>query len=142
MRTVTVSLSRRTDGLSTHMTSMRAWLDEHHCSPSRFHYDLRRDMVLIEVDFATEAEAEAFRRQFAGNDTGSRRLKRPHRRETMEQVCWWRLTAEEIRAEAEMFSSKAARETMAQVALSYDRLAEDLEKRLANPRYRDGLIVA
>ncbi|HUC70525.1 MAG TPA: hypothetical protein VMS01_04975 [Stellaceae bacterium] len=56
--------------------------------------------------------------------------------------CRWRLTAEEIRAEADEFASEAARETMAQVAMSYDRMAEDLEKRLANPRYRDGLFVA
>jgi hypothetical protein len=30
---------------------------------------------------------------------------------------------------------------MAQVAMSYDRLADDLERRLANPRYRNGLII-
>jgi hypothetical protein len=70
----------------------------------------------------------------------------PRLRETMEQVCRWRLPVaadgEEIRAEADEFASEAARETMAQVAMSYDRMAEDLEKRLVNPRYRDGLFVA
>ena len=59
----------------------------------------------------------------------------------MAQVCWWRLTAEEIRTEADEFRSEAAREAMVQVASSYDRMAEDLEKPLANPRYRDGLFI-
>ena len=43
--------------------------------------------------------------------------------------------------EADQFASEAAKETMAQVAMSYDRMADDLEKRLANPRYRNGLFV-
>ena len=52
------------------------------------------------------------------------------------------LRAEEIRTEAEDYRSRAARQTMAQVALSYDRMAENLERRLTNARYRNGLSVA
>jgi hypothetical protein len=44
--------------------------------------------------------------------------------------------AEEIRAEAVGFASEGAKETMANVALTYDRMAEDLEKRLGNLRYQ------
>lgn len=62
-------------------------------------------------------------------------------RETMEQVCWWRLVAEETRAEADQFTSKAAKDALAQVAMSYDQMADDLEKRLANTRYRNGLFI-
>ena len=123
------------------MTSMRSWLDTHKFAPSRFHYNLQPQTVIIEAEFSDEREAEAFKRQFTGPNGDLGRSKRPQRRETMEQVCWWRLTAEELRAEAEEFASKSARETMGLVAQSYDRLAEDLEKRLGNPRYRNGLFL-
>ena len=35
---------------------------------------------------------------------------------TMAQVCWWRLMAEEVRTEADDFSSVSAKETMHYVA--------------------------
>jgi hypothetical protein len=141
MHTVVLRLPRGTISLSTQMTSMRSWLDAHRLNPSRFHYDLQPQTVTIEAEFSDEREAEAFKRQFAGLNGNSVRSKRPQRRETMEQVCWWRLTAEELRAKAEEFASKPARETMTLVAQSYDRLAEDLERRLGNPRYRNGLFI-
>jgi hypothetical protein len=50
--------------------------------------------------------------------------------ETMAQVCWWRLTAEEVRTEADGFSSLSAKEAMRDVARTWDRMAQDLEKRL------------
>ena len=141
MHTVILRLPRGAISLSTQMTSMRLWLDTHRFAPSRFHYNLQPQTVIIEAEFSDEREAEAFKRQFTGPNGDLGRSKRPQRRETMEQVCWWRLTAEELRAEAEEFASKSARETMGLVALSYDRLAEDLEKRLGNPRYRNGLFI-
>jgi hypothetical protein len=143
MHTVILRLPQRAISLSAQMTNMRAWLDAHRFTPSRFHCNLQPQTVTIEAEFSDEREAEAFKRHFAGpNGDGDRgRSKKPQRRETMEQVCWWRLTAEELRAEAEEFASKSARETMALVAQSYDRLAEDLEKRLVNPRYRNGLFI-
>lgn len=51
--------------------------------------------------------------------------------ETMEQVGWWRLVAEEIRTEADGFASESARETMRIVAQTWDRMADELEQRLA-----------
>ena len=141
MHTVILRLPRGAISLSTQMTSMRSWLDTHKFAPSRFHYNLQPQTVIIEAEFSDEREAEAFKRKFAGPNGDVGRSRRPQHRETMEQVCWWRLTAEELRAEAEDFASKSARETMALVAQSYDRLAEDLEKRLGNPRYRNGLFI-
>jgi hypothetical protein len=50
--------------------------------------------------------------------------------ETMAQVCWLRLMAEEIRTEAEDFSSVSAKATMLAAAAAWDRMADDLERRL------------
>jgi hypothetical protein len=44
--------------------------------------------------------------------------------------------AEEIRTEADWFSSEAAKDTMANVAQTYDRMADDLERRLGNLSYQ------
>jgi hypothetical protein len=115
---VILKLPRGTISLSAQMTSMRSWLDAHRLAPSRFHYDLQPQTVIIEAEFDDERAAEAFKRQFAELNGDPERSKGPRRRETMEQVCWWRLTAEELRAEAEEFASKSARETMALVAQS------------------------
>jgi hypothetical protein len=54
--------------------------------------------------------------------------------ETMEQVCWWRLKAEEVRTEADGFASDPAKETMHTVAQTWDRMAQDLERRLGNTK--------
>ena len=50
---------------------------------------------------------------------------------TMAQACWWRLLAEEIRTEADNFNSESAKETMELAARGWERLAEELEHRLA-----------
>jgi hypothetical protein len=140
MRSVIVKSPRSVD-FANEMSQMRSWLDTQGCSPSRFQYYTQGDAVIIEVEFGSNQEAEAFKRRFDGVEGVLIKGGRPAYRETIEQVCWWRLTAEEIRSEADGFGSRDARETMAQVALSYDRMAEDLERRLTNPRYRDGLLV-
>ena len=49
----------------------------------------------------------------------------------MERVCWCRLKAEEVRTQAEVFSSADERDTMKTVAETWDRIAEDLERWLA-----------
>jgi hypothetical protein len=54
--------------------------------------------------------------------------------ETMAQVCWWRLMAEEVRVEADGFRSSSAKATMRIVAQTWDRMAEDLERRLTRRR--------
>jgi hypothetical protein len=55
--------------------------------------------------------------------------------ETMAQVCWWRLMAEEVRTEADGFSSASAKEAMHSVAETWDRMAEDLERRLSKAEH-------
>jgi hypothetical protein len=50
--------------------------------------------------------------------------------ETMAQVCEWRRRAEEIRTQAEDFSSVSAKESMLNLARTWDWLADDLEERL------------
>ena len=50
--------------------------------------------------------------------------------ETMDHVEEWRLRADEIRATAEGFASRSAREAMLDVAQTYERMADDLESRL------------
>ncbi len=142
MPVVVVKLPRGAASLSSEMTSMRLWLDAHHSSPSRFHYDLLPDSLVVQVEFSGEEDAEAFEQRFDAPQKHPRSAKATPRRETMEQVFWWRLTAEEIRTEADDFRSQSARETMSQIALSYERMAEDLEKRLAERRYRNGLTVS
>jgi hypothetical protein len=49
--------------------------------------------------------------------------------ETIGEVCWYRLRAEEVRTEADGFSSPPARATMYYVAETWDLLAENLERR-------------
>jgi hypothetical protein len=51
--------------------------------------------------------------------------------ETMADVCWWRLIAEEVRTEADDFSSPSAKATMFDVAATWDRMADNLERNLA-----------
>jgi hypothetical protein len=120
---------------------MRSWLDAYGCASFRFKYHLHSITVLVKVEFATDADADAFKRRFDLDKTDFVNSTSRRMGETMAQVLWWRLMAEETRAKADHFSSDAAKETMARVAMSYDRLADDLEKRLANPRYRNGLFV-
>jgi hypothetical protein len=140
VRSIIVKLRQATD-LSGEMTRMRSWLDDRGFTPSQFQYHLEGHTVIVRVVFEKDREAEAFRKEYNGLESAFINGGRPSSRETMEQVCWWRLTAEEIRTEADGYRSKDARETMAQVAQSYDRMAEDLETRLVNPRYRSGLLV-
>jgi hypothetical protein len=54
--------------------------------------------------------------------------------EAIAHACSWRLKAEEVRTQAEAFSSAEARNTMKTVAETWDHLAEDLERRLARKR--------
>ena len=142
MPVVIVKMPRGATSLSAEMTGMRSWLDAHRCSPSKFECHLLPDKFVIRAEFNDAEQAAAFQRQFDGNKVRLISPKGPPSRETMQQVFWWRLTAEAIRAEVDGFTSESARKTMSQVAQSYDRMAEDLERRLGKPRYRDGLIVS
>ena len=135
MRTIIIELPPAVD-LSFEMAEMRGWLDHHSCVPSSFKYDLEQDSTIIHVQFIKEEEAEIFKRHFDGSESDFVNSEPPRLLESMERACWWRLMAEEVRTEADGFDSEAAKETMANVALTYDRMAEDLEKRLCNLRYQ------
>ena len=141
MPTVMIALQNGTD-LSAEMGLMRNWFDTHHYAPSVFRYRRDAGVIVIQVDLADDAAAKRFKESFGGYDAFSSEFERRFSKETMETVCWWRLRAEEIRAEAEDYRSRSAKKTMTEVALSYDRMAENLERRLTNPRYRNGLSVA
>jgi hypothetical protein len=138
MHTVVVTMTSPADFADT-VNEMRLWLDEQCCSILRFTYAISADTTILKVEFDQGQQAISFIQRFGGTNSGSVNLRRVQSPETMEQVCWWRLRAEEVRAKADQFTSLSARETMSAIALSYDRVAEDLEKLLANPRYRDGL---
>jgi len=121
---------------------MRNWFDIHRCVPSAFKYRHDAGVIVIQVDLGDQETAERFKRTFGGYDGFSSEFERGFSRETMETACWWRLRAEEIRTEAEAYRSGEARQTMAEVALCYDQMAENLEQRLTSGYYRDGLRVA
>jgi hypothetical protein len=139
MRTIIIRLPG-TDDFSAELAEMQLWLDDHGFSPSSFKYDLSLETPIIQVVFGSDGEAELFKRRFDGRESDFVNFERPGLPETMERACWWRLMAEEIRAEADGFASKSAQETMANVALTYERMADALERRLGNRDYR-GLLV-
>jgi len=135
MRTIIIKLPPAVD-LSFEMAEIRGWLDSHRCVPAGFKYDLEHDSTIVHVQFAKEQAAEVFKRHFNGNESEFVNSERPRLLETMERACWWRLMAEEIRTEADVFSSEGAKATMTNVALTYDRMAENLERRLGYFRYQ------
>ena len=129
---------------------MRAWLDDNGYEPARFTCERYGEMTVICLDFASDAQAEAFselfdawsftpqpparaaaQEQYPNSDSWGPRLGEA---ETMLQVCRWRIMAEEIRAEADGFSTATAQETMRAVAETWDLMAENLERRLAQQR--------
>jgi hypothetical protein len=146
MRTAKITL-RGADFAQT-MQAMRAWLDQNFLEPTRFTYKQNREIIVVSVDFPEDHQAEAFQSRF---DSQQREMASSHRNVqkqlnrvgaiasagtaetggTMAQACWWRLVAEEIRTEADNFSSEAAKETMEMAARGWEQLAEELEHRLA-----------
>jgi hypothetical protein len=65
----TIKLRLTAGGLSRKMAEMREWLDSNGYEPSRFSCDQEQDIVVVSVDFMSDAAAEAFARRFYG-DTG------------------------------------------------------------------------
>ena len=138
----TVLIRVPTGELSKKMASMREWLNEHRYEPSKFTCDQYRSIFAVCVDFSNDGEAEAFKSRFGPREITSSSsilvngssipLARPKTAETMEQVSWWRLMAEEVRADADEMSCTTAKEMMGSVAATYDRLAENLERRLGS----------
>ena len=64
MRTVIIRLSG--EDFSTAIVEMRDWLEKNRCEPTGYRYDQDDDMVVVSVDFAVDARAEAFAKRFGG----------------------------------------------------------------------------
>jgi hypothetical protein len=135
--------------LAGELAEMRRWLDKNGIEPVKFTCNRYGNIVGVCLDFSKEWQAEAFRSRF-DDEKGRRRhdelLLNDYRwvldfpgntpasgesGEMMARACWWRLTAEEVRAEADGFNSASAKATMRMVAETWDRLAEEFERRLA-----------
>ena len=138
----TVLMRVPTGELPEKMAAMREWLNERRSEPSRFTYDRYGSIFAVCVDFSHNGEAEAFKNRVRPQEVTSSSsilvngssipLARPKPAETMEQVSWWRLMAEEVRTDADEMCSTSAKEMMRSVAATYDRLAENLERRLGS----------
>lgn len=120
MRNIVIKLHRAADLAGT-MRAMRLWLDDHRCQPHRFTCDPVAGWNVINVDFNEDNKADAFKAQFGGSEEKSGGG-------TMSKVCWWRLMAEEIRTEADGFSSTSAKHTLLYAAQTLDRMAKDMER--------------
>lgn len=150
MRAVMIKVPRI--DLSVELAAMRNWLDQHRCEPYRCTSNRYHDVVAVYFEFNKDADAEAFASRFQNTkvhdepdillDKGQQWLLRfsgggsedGRTPGTMAQACWWRLKAEEARVEGEAFSSPSARQTMQIVAMAWDSMAEDLERRLARTK--------
>lgn len=122
MRNTVIKLHRTAD-LSGMMAAMRLWLDDHRCRPHQFACDHSSGWYVIRIGFNEDDQADAFKDRFGGSEE-----KPVHG--AMSKVCWWRLMAEEIRTEADDFSSTSAKHTMLYAAQTLDRMASELERRL------------
>ena len=122
MRNIVIKLHRTAD-LSGTMKAMRLWLDDHRCQPHRFTCDHLSGWNIIHVDLNEHNNADAFKAQFGGSEEISAQG-------SMSKVCWWRLMAEEIRTEADGFSSASAKHTLHYAAQALDRMASNMERRL------------
>jgi len=101
------------------MAAMRLWLDEHLCDRARLTCDRSPGWFVIGADFDNNDDENALKRCFGGSEAPVSG--------TMAKVCWWRLMAEEIRAEADDFASTSAKGTMLSAARTLERMARDLE---------------
>ena len=131
MRAIIVELPAMTD-ITAELSQIRTWCGDHQCEPTSFRYHLNGNAKFIVVaEFIKNTCAELFKKRFSGLESEFVNLKQKHSIETMATVCWWRLKAEDIRAEYDNFACSSARDTMAGVARCYDTMAEHLEHRLA-----------
>lgn len=147
MRTVVIRVPAA--DLANELAAMRKWLDKNGIEPLKFISNRYGNIVGIYLEFSKETQAEAFRARFGDEKRrrqydellhgdyrwaldfrGSGATQTRHR-ETMAQACWWRLRAEEVRAKADGVRSVSAQATLRTVAEAWDRMAEDLERRLA-----------
>jgi hypothetical protein len=119
MRAIIVEFPAGTDHIAE-LDQIRTWCNDHQCELTSFKYHLNGNANLIVVsEFIKDTNADLFKKHFHGLESEFLNLDRRHSRETMATACWWRLKAEEIRAEYEDF------------ARCYNIIAEHLEHRLA-----------
>jgi hypothetical protein len=121
MRNIIVKL-HRTAELAATMTAMRVWLDDTRCQPALFTCDRSPGWFVIRIDINDDRQADAFKPRFGGSEEKCGA-------ESMSKARWWRLMAEEIRTEADGFSSASAKHTMLYAAQTLDQMAKDLERR-------------
>jgi hypothetical protein len=129
------------------MAEMRKWLAKHRFDPSQFTSKPYENIVSVYVQFENDHEAEAFKARFKAQERRPELDSLPlllnewqwslrfhdgisANKETIQQACWWRLKAEEVRTQSEALSCAEARDTMKTVAEAWDQMAEDLERRL------------
>lgn len=62
MRTVRIRLSA--EKFSTAIMGLRDWLEKNRCEPTGYRYDQNEDAVVVSVDFAFDAQAQAFANRF------------------------------------------------------------------------------
>ena len=122
MRNIVIKLHRAAD-ISGTMKAMGLWLDDHRCQPNRFTCDHLSGWYVIHADFYEDNKADAFKAQFGGSEE-------KFVQGAMSKVCWWRLMAEELRTEADSFSSASAKHTVLYAAQTLERMASDMERRL------------
>jgi hypothetical protein len=103
---VVLRLSQSAD-FSITINKMRSWVDAHGCSSFRFKNHQQSDTVLVKVEFTKGRDADAFKSRFDSDDSYVVNPTRRGLQETMDQVCWWRLMAEETRTQGDQFGLAA-----------------------------------
>jgi hypothetical protein len=123
MRSIAVRLHPRGRSVRYHERNARLARRSSMRTLQRFTCDRSPGWSVICVDFEKDFEAEAFKKQFGGAED---RITS----QTMAKACWWRLMAEELRTEADGFSSASAKDTMLFAARTLEQMAKDVERRL------------
>ena len=74
MRTVVIRLSG--EDFAGAIVRIRDWLERNRCEPTGYRYDQNEDAVMVSVDFAVDAQANAFAERFDGQTNDQRRVAR------------------------------------------------------------------
>src|SRR5215469_3275697 len=72
----TVKIRLPGEDFSTAIVGMRDWLEKNRFEPTGYRYDQDDDMVVVSVDFAVDAQAEAFAERFGGQTADQRPVTR------------------------------------------------------------------
>lgn len=137
---VSIKVSGGIAELIAEMAGIRDWLNEHDYSTSRFDCRKSGNAFFVSLDFNEPEPAREFDRRFGQVSQSPNQLQRsanllgkPHPR-TMAQARAWRWMAQTLRTKADEFASVGRKRpwpALVEIALTYDRMAENLERRLA-----------